>query len=323
MSAPSRLRELLKRPPVFAASCFDPLSARLAELAGFEALHLTGMGVEATQLGAPDIGLVTPTELASHAARIAEAVDIPILADIDTGFGGLINIHRTIRQMERAGIAGVHIEDQTLPKRCPAIDGRTVVSRDEAIARIRSACAARGDSNFVIVARSDADVVSFDELVERCNLYIEAGADMAMPMTNQLSRKLSPDQNMELLTRLASQIKGPVMTSGAAPPRGYAAADLGKAGYSFVMFATTAVMAAANTMYEVFEEMLRTGANPSSEGKKPVKFQGLPQLFDALRLEKYTQIEQGKAWRRSPAGAGAERNAEPSYSNGQAPRDRG
>jgi 2,3-dimethylmalate lyase len=294
MNAPSRLRELLKTPPVFAASCFDPLSARLAELAGFKALNLTGMGVEATQLGAPDIGLMTPAELASHAARITEAVEIPILADIDTGFGGLINIHRTIRQMERAGIAGVHIEDQTLPKRCPAIAGRTLVSREEAVARIRSACAARSDRDFVIVARSDADVVSFDELVERCNLYIEAGADMAMPMTTELSKKLKPDEYMQLLTRLASQIKGSVMTSGAAPPRGYTANDLGKAGYSFVMYATTAVMAAANTMYDAFEEMHRTGMNPAPDGNKPVKFPGLPQLFEALRLEKYTQIEQGK-----------------------------
>lgn len=295
MSAPSRLRELLKSPPVLAASCFDPLSSRLAELAGFQAIHLTGMGVEATQIGAPDIGLMTPSELASHAARITEAIEIPVLADIDTGFGGLINIHRTIRQMERAGIAGVHIEDQTLPKRCPAIAGRTVVSRDEAVSRIRTACAARDNPDFVIVARSDADVVSFDELVERCNLYIEAGADMAMPMTTELSKKLAPDAYFDLLTRLAKAIKGPVMTSGANPPRGYTARDLGQAGFSFVMFATTAVMAAANTMYEVFEETLRTGTNPSLEGRKPGKFQGLPQLFDALRLEKYARIEQGKA----------------------------
>jgi methylisocitrate lyase len=294
MGAPSKLRELLKRPPVFAASCFDPLSARLAELAGFQALHLTGMGVEATQIGAPDIGLMTSAELASHATRITEAVDIPVLADIDTGFGGLINIHRTIRQMEGAGIAGVHIEDQTLPKRCPAIDGRTVVGRDEAVARIRSALAARRDSDFLIVARSDADVVSFDELVERCNLYIEAGADMAMPMTTQLSKGLSPDEYMQLLTRLVSQIKGPVMTSGAAPPRGHTVKDLGQAGYSFVMFATTAVMAAANTMYEAFEETLRTGTDPWAQGKKPVKFKGLPQLFEALRLDKYVRIEQGE-----------------------------
>ena len=295
MRAPSKLRELLKRPPAIAASCFDPLSARLAELAEFKALHLTGMGVEATQIGAPDIGLMTSAELAVHAARITEAVEIPIIADVDTGFGGLINIHRTIRQMEGAGIAGVHIEDQTLPKRCPAIDGRTVVSREEAVRRIKSACAARTDPDFVIVARSDADVVSFDELVARCNLYIEAGADMAMPMTTQLSKKLTPEQNMELLTRLASQIKGRVMTSGANPPRGYTAQDLGQAGYSFVMFATTAVMASANAIYDVFEETLRTGATPSMEGKKPGKFQGLPQLFDALRLEKYLRIEQGES----------------------------
>src|ERR1700753_4471405 len=110
MGAPSKLRELLTRPPIFAASCFDPLSARLAELAGFKALHLTGMGVEATQLGAPDIGLMTPAELASHATRITEAVEIPIIADIDTGFGGLINIPPPIPHMERAGLSAVQLQ---------------------------------------------------------------------------------------------------------------------------------------------------------------------------------------------------------------------
>ena len=295
MNAPAKLRELLKRPPVFAASCFDPLSSRLAELAGFQAIHLTGMGVEASQIGAPDIGILTAGELFSHAARITEATEIPVLADIDTGFGGLVNIHRTIRQMERAGIAGVHIEDQTLPKRCPAIDGRTVVSRSEAISRIKAACDARTDSNFVIVARSDAEVESYDELVERCNLYLEAGADMAMPMTSVLSRNLTPDQYMALHTRLTSAIKGSVMTSGSAPPRGYTSKDLGEAGYSFIMYAVTAVMAGANAMFAAYEEMLRTGANPSMKGQKPGKFQTLPQLFEALQLDKYLRIEQIKA----------------------------
>lgn len=294
MNGPAKLRELLKRPPVFAASCFDPLSSRLAELAGFKAIHLTGMGVEASQIGAPDIGILTAGELSSHAARITEAVEIPVLADIDTGFGGLVNIHRTIRQMERAGIAGVHIEDQTLPKRCPAIDGRTVVSRSEAVSRIKAACDARVDPNFVIVARSDAEVESYDELVERCNLYLEAGADMAMPMTSLLSRNLAPDQYMALHVRLTSAIKGKVMTSGAAPPPGYTSGDLGQAGYSFVMYAVTAVMAAANAMYSAYEEMLRTGANPAPGGQAPGKFQTLPQLFEALQLEKYLRIEQIK-----------------------------
>jgi methylisocitrate lyase len=292
MNAPAKLRELLKGPPVFAASCFDPLSSRLAELAGFKAIHLTGMGVEASQIGAPDIGVLTAGELFSHAARITEAIEIPVLADIDTGFGGLVNIHRTIRQMERAGIAGVHIEDQTLPKRCPAIDGRTVVSRSEAIGRIKAACDARTDPNFVIVARCDAEVESYDELVERCNLYIEAGADMAMPMVSLLCRKLTPDQQIALLTRLASAIDGKVMTSGLSPPQGYTSADIGKAGYSFIMYAITAVMAAANAMYAAYDDMLRTGANPSLEGQKPGKFQTLPQLFEALQLDKYLRIEQ-------------------------------
>ena len=148
------------------------LSARIAEVAGFDAIHLTGYGVEATQIGAPDMGVISMAELAAHAGRMTAAISIPILADIDTGFGGANNIVRTICQMERAGVAGVHIEDQTFPKRCPVLEGRSIVSRDTAIGRIKAAVDARRDFDFVIVARTDADVISIDEAIERSKFSI-------------------------------------------------------------------------------------------------------------------------------------------------------
>ena len=144
---------------------------------------MTGLGVEATQLGAPDLGLLTMSEIADHAARMASALDIPIFADIDTGFGGVLNVGRTIRAMERGRrLRGVHIEDQALPKRCPLLAGRKVVSRGAGVDRLKAALDARTDPDFVIVARTDADTISFNETIDRANLYMETGADMVMPI---------------------------------------------------------------------------------------------------------------------------------------------
>jgi methylisocitrate lyase len=280
---------------VVAPSCFDPLSARLAELAGFEAIHLTGLGIEATQLAAPDLGLLTLTEIASHAARIAAAIGIPILADIDTGFGGVLNVRRTIREMERAGVAGVHIEDQAMPKHCPLLAGRKVVSRSEGIDRIKAACDARTDADFVIVARSDADVVSFDEVVERCNLYLEAGADMAMPMIMNVQGKsyfsLPPDEQMDWARRLTQAIEGPVMGMGNSPPAGYSAKDMAEAGYSFIMFAGTALGAAANAMAEVFREIRKNGSDAAYFATHPGTYQDPLALMRAVHLDAYADFE--------------------------------
>ncbi|MFC9835566.1 oxaloacetate decarboxylase [Rhodococcus sp. NPDC127530] len=292
----TRLRELLAQGLVVAPGCFDPFSARLAELAGFDAIHLTGLGVEATQLGAPDLGLMTVNELATHAARVASAVDIPILADIDTGFGGVLNIRRTIREMERAGVAGVHLEDQRMPKHCPLLAGRTVVDRAEAVTRIRAAVEARTDPDFVIVARTDADTVSVQEVIERANLYLEAGADMIMPIVLDVDGRpygsLTPDEQMDLLRRITREIDGPVMGMGDAPPAGYTTDDLAKAGYSFMMFAAAALSAGANAMAEVFHEIRTTGTDANYLAAHPGRYNDPLELMRAAHLDDYTSFEQ-------------------------------
>jgi len=295
MRMTTKLRQLLAQEMVVAPSCFDPLSARLAQLAGFEAIHLTGLGIEATQLAAPDLGLLTLTEIASHAARIAAAIDIPILADVDTGFGGVLNVRRTIREMERAGVAGIHIEDQAMPKHCPLLAGRKVVSRSEGIDRIKAACDARTDADFVIVARSDADVLSFDEVVERSNLYLEAGADMVMPMIMNVQGKsyfgLPPDEQMDWARRLTQAIEGPVMGMGNSPPAGYSAKDMAEAGYSFIMFAGTALGAAANAMAEVFGEIRKNGGDAAYFAAHPGAYQDPLALMRAVHLDAYADFE--------------------------------
>lgn len=292
----TQLREVLAKGPVMAPGCFDAFSARLAELAGFEALHLTGLGVEATQLGAPDLGLLTMTELASHAARMADAVNVPIIADIDTGFGGVLNVRRTIREMERAGVAGVHIEDQALPKRCPLLGGRKTVSRGEALDRLHAALDARSDPDFVIVARSDADTISFDELIARCNLYLEAGADLVMPVLISVDGgsyyNLTPDEQMVWNRRMCGAINGPVMGMGASTPRGYTAADMADAGFTVIMTAARSLAVAANAMAGLFAEMKATGTDAGYIDANPGPYHDAMELMRAARLEDYVATEQ-------------------------------
>ncbi|WP_236793423.1 oxaloacetate decarboxylase [Amycolatopsis sp. GM8] len=293
---PARLRAALREGPSLVGGCFDALSARLAERAGFGILHLSGFGVEVTQIGGPDLGLTTLTELASHAARVTSTVEVPIIADVDTGFGGVLNVRRTISEMERAGVAGVHIEDQAMPKRCPLLGGRRVLSRGEAVDRVSAACEARRNRDFLIVARTDADVVSIDEVIERSNLYLRAGADVAMPMSllmdGQPFAELNPDQQMTLLARLARDIDGPLMTGGAPPPPGYTARDVAELGYQLVLFASAALGAAANAMAALYAAILREGTDAGYLAANPGAYHDGYELMRAVHLDDYQALEQ-------------------------------
>lgn len=294
----ARLRALLAEGPVVAPSCFDPLSARLAERAGFSAVHLSGFAVEATQLGAPDLGLLSMSEVVSHAARVTSAVNIPVVADIDTGFGGILNITRTVREMERAGVAGVHIEDQALPKHCPVLAGRSVVGRDEAVNRVRAACAARTDPDFVVIGRTDADIVSLDEVVDRCHLFLDAGADLVMPMDlgliyNGVPYSMrNPKEHIEVATVLAERIKGPLVASGQSIPAGYTADDYGALGYALIPLASSAVSAAANAIAQVYDEIKATGTDYGYRTANPGLFNDPVELMRAVGLDDYVEIEQ-------------------------------
>ncbi len=182
-SKPERLRALLaRRGPgsmVTAPGAYDGISARFAELAGFPALYMTGAGTSLS-LGYPDLGLVTMTEMAANAAVIARTVDLPVIADADTGYGNELNVTRTMQEYHRAGVAGLHIEDQVSPKRCGHLDGKELVPLEEFVAKIRAAAAARIDPDFVLIARTDArGVTGLDDAVARANAALEAGADVA------------------------------------------------------------------------------------------------------------------------------------------------
>lgn len=251
--------------------CHDALSARIAEQAGCKALAIGGFAVEASLLGRADIGLLTLSELVEQARRIAGAVAVPVTCDGETGFGGVHNIARLVQALEGCGIAGVQIEDQANPKRCPALEGRGVVALDEQLVRIRAALAARRDPDFLVIARSDADVVSLDELVERCNRYLAAGADMAMPICFVVDGRpigeLDPDAQMEVLARLAGRIDGPV--KAATIPRGYTARDMGAAGYAIAGLTGGPVEAAANALHAAYASIVATGSEEAYRKANP------------------------------------------------------
>src|SRR6266516_4139809 len=185
MSVATRLRELFAQPDLFVApGAYDALSARLIAQAGFPAVYMTGFGTAASVLGQPDVGLLTMSEMVSRAAAIAAVIasvvgDLPLIADADTGYGNPINVRRTIREYERAGVAGVHIEDQVWPKKCWHMEGKQVIPKDEMVQKVRAAVEASIDPDFVTIARTDANAVNgLENALLRGQAYHEAGADV-------------------------------------------------------------------------------------------------------------------------------------------------
>jgi 2-methylisocitrate lyase-like PEP mutase family enzyme len=205
--ATTRLRALLKEPaPLILPGCFNAMSARILEQAGFPALYMSGYGTSLNLLGLPDAGLITLTEMALNAKLIASAVRAPLIADADTGFGNAINVVRTVEEYIRAGVAGMHLEDQVAPKRCGHVAGREVIARDEAVLKIRAACQTRDalDPDFVIIARTDARGAhggSMEEAITRANAFLDAGADLAF---------VEGPKDKEEVAHICQAVKGPV-----------------------------------------------------------------------------------------------------------------
>jgi methylisocitrate lyase len=176
-----RLRDAWARQTIAIPGVFNALVGRLAERHGFEAIYLSGAALSA-MAGLPDVGLLSVTEFVDQARSITQATPLPLLCDADTGFGEALNVERTVRLFEAAGAAGIHLEDQQLPKRCGHLSGKSLVSAEEMAAKVRAATAARRDPDFVIIARTDArGVTGFDDAVRRAHLYLDAGADAIFP----------------------------------------------------------------------------------------------------------------------------------------------
>src|SRR3954466_1990758 len=256
MSRASKLRAMLKQDGMIVApGAYDCITARTIAQAGFSAVYMTGAGTAAT-LGFPDYGLVTMSEMADNAGRIAGAVDVPVIADADTGYGNELNATRTIREYEKRGVAGLHIEDQGFPKKCGHLDNKVIVPLDEYLAKVRAAVAARTNPDFVIIARTDSRaVLRLEEAIRRANAALEAGADMAF---------VEAPQTMEEVAAVPKLVKGPCLFNnvwkGKSPDVAFDEAR--RMGYRLVIVPGMLFKAVIGTCDAVLREMKEKGRHP-------------------------------------------------------------
>ena len=256
----ARLRQLLAQPgPLLAPGAYDALSARLVELAGFDAVYMTGFGASASLIGRPDVGLLGAAEMVDNARRIVAAVDVPVIADADTGYGNAVNVVRTVQLYEQAGVAAIQLEDQVMPKRCGHMSGKEVIDTDEMVGKIRAAVQARRDPDLVLIARTDAIAVEgLPEAIERARAYREAGADVLFVEAPTSEREI---------TRIAEQL-GPLAPllfnwaeGGRTPP--LSLTRIGDLGYRIVIFPIGALLAATAGMRS-FLASLRAHGTPTA-----------------------------------------------------------
>ncbi len=232
-------------------SAYDALTARVAEAAGFEILHVTGFGSAAAITGAPDIGLVTMTEMVETTRRICDAVERPVIADADCGYGNPLNVMRTVRALEAAGAAGLHLEDQVTPKRCGHMAGKAVIPTAEMVAKVAAAVDARSDEDFVIIARTDARAPEgLDAALERAHAYSAAGADVLF---------VEAPESVDEIRRIATELPGPQLFNWAYEGRTPHVSRrlLEELGFAWILFADVAlaVHRAAAGFYERLAEI--------------------------------------------------------------------
>ena len=214
--------------PLVIPGVFNALVAKMAERAGFLAAYQSGAALSANLAGLPDVGLLTQTEFAEQGRYLAQAVRVPILSDADTGFGEPLSVERTVRLFESAGLAGLHLEDQEFPKRCGHLSGKTLISQDAMVAKIRAAVSAKGDDDFLIIARTDArGVEGFKEAQQRARAYAEAGADLIFPEALETAdefAKFAEGFPIPLIANMTEFGKSPLLTLDELRALGYSAA---------------------------------------------------------------------------------------------------
>lgn len=252
LSPGRRLRNAWSSPPLLVPGVFSPLVARISERLGFQAIYLSG-GALSAGTGVPDIGLLGLSEFVVEAQRITQATSIPLISDADTGFGEALNVERTVRLFEAAGVAGIHLEDQRLPKRCGHLSGKLLVTVEEMEAKVRAAVAAKRDPDFVVIARTDArGVTSFDDAVERAKRYLAAGADAIFPEAMESAdefERFAKAVDAPLLANMTEFGKGPLLD----------ATSLADMGYRMILYPLTAFRAAMRAAEETLMELMTNG----------------------------------------------------------------
>ncbi len=243
MSTRKKLKELVAaKRGVIVPGAFNALSARVIADLGFEAIYVTGAGVTNMWFGMPDQGFMGLAEIADHTARIRDAVEVPLIVDADTGFGNALNVHHTVRTLERAGADCIQLEDQVAPKRCGHFAGKDVISTEEAVSKIKAAVDARRDPDFLIMARTDAAAVhGFEAAVERAQKFAEAGADILF-----VEAVTTADEIRALPQRLATPQLMNMVIGGKTPI--FNAGELGQLGFGIVLYANAALQGAVMGM---------------------------------------------------------------------------
>jgi len=247
MSHAKALREILAREKtILVPGAHDAFTAKIYKQAGFKVIYMTGSGATASLIGMPDVGLLTMTEMVNHARNIVNAVDLPVICDADNGYGNAINVMRTVKEYEQAGVAGIHIEDQVAPKRCGHFEGKQVIPAEEMVGKIEAALFARKNEDFLIIARTDARaVIGFEEALRRGKLYRKAGADMLFiesPRTVEELKIIGETfHDVQLLANMVEGGKTPVLPFE----------ELQELGFTIVLYPTAAIRAAGKTLQEL------------------------------------------------------------------------
>jgi methylisocitrate lyase len=286
MSSSLQLRQLLQRPEILVVpGVYDCLGAKIAEQLGFEVLATSGFGIAASTLGVPDYGLLTATEMLYSVGRIAQSVHVPLIVDLDTGYGNVLNVIRTLQEAVKIGVSGILLEDQEWPKKCGHFDGKRVVSMQEHISKIRAAVEARAESQLVIIGRTDARaVLGLEAAIERGKAYFEAGADLifieAPQSLAELVQIAEALPNIPLVANMIEGGKTPELT----------ATELQAMGYKVVFFPVSSLLAVTQTIIDCFRHIKEQGTTQNL--KTGVDFKAFEKIIDVAkyqRLEQYYQ----------------------------------
>jgi 2,3-dimethylmalate lyase len=282
MKTTAKLRQLLRQPGIIVApGAYDCLTARLIECEGFPAVYMTGAGTAVTRVGTADLGFATLSEMVSNAAAIAATVSIPLIADADTGYGGSLNVYRTVREYERAGVAALHLEDQVFPKRCGHLDGKQVVPCEEMVIKLRAAVEARTDEDFVLIARTDAlAVTGLDDTLRRCQAYAEAGADVLFVeavRTHEEIAHILREVSVPLLYNFVEHGKSPLLS----------VTELQRLGFKMVIFPGSIMLAVLPLVREILAEIKQHG---TTEGMLQ-RMTNVVELFETMGLSDMLALE--------------------------------
>ena len=275
----ARFRQAIDDGPIMIPGVFNALSARMAERAGFAAAYQSGAALSAGLAAVPDVGLISLTELVDQTRYLSQAFQIPVISDADTGFGEALAVERTVQLFESAGVAGIHLEDQQLPKRCGHLSGKTLVSEREMVGKLKAAVAARSDPSFVLIARTDArGVDGFDAAVSRARAYVDAGADMIFPEALQTADEFA---------QFAEAVQVPLMANmteyGKSPLLSFA--ELSQIGYRAVLYPVTMFRIAMRAVESGLRELAAQGTQQGLLDRMQTR----AELYELLGYEGYDQ----------------------------------